>query len=48
MFEKIFGIVSWIVWSVVVSPKIKYMVLGLRDTFENPEIIEMRGLRVFI
>ena len=33
---------SWIVWGILVTQKIKIVGLGRKDTFENPEIIEMR------
>ena len=37
-------VISWIIWSVLVSLA---LVLGLRDTSQNPEIMNMMGFRSF-
>ena len=46
IFVKLIWIVPWIIWSVLVSPKMNDIGLGVMDTPRNPEIVEMRGLRV--
>ena len=45
MFHNDLGF-SRIIWRILASPKINNIVLGLGDTSENPQIIEMMGLRV--
>ena len=48
LFFKMIWIFSRIIWSVLVTPKINSFSFVLRDTFENPEIIQVRGLRVLL
>ena len=39
---------SGIIWGVLVSPKINNIGVGAHGHVRNPEVIEMRDLRVFI